>query len=1705
MLITMMNILLQIINVNSEPSNEIITSIIVNSKLYDEFIKYLRKQDIKNEIYLKFLYDFLQFLRKIYDKYQNFFERLSEQINFLDDPIVILNEYINIDVIKNNINILNLILNIISLYNEIKRIKKDLLKEKILGKNKNNINNINNINSDIKIDYKETSVIISSDEIYGNITKKIGKHIPKGPYASAEQYINTLFYLEYEDCYRSLRNSIANIKTNKNDLHKIEKENRDIYYYINAYIIGFEITKNGIILTIDFDSIQRVIKFTKRMIFGSLLLLTDDNNQEYLLVTVYFNPYVINRNLKDKNKKEFKVPKPPRYRIQAQLVNLNKESFNFILEKRNKKLQIFESKAYFESYIYTLKRLKKMVVKDIPFQNELINARFNKDDMLPYFIAHNRYLSYNGEYIVVKENKYPQSLINSLDSSQFNAIKVCLNNEIGIIQGPPGTGKTHVGAILTNILLQNIKNPILIVCYTNHALDQFIQHLIPFTSNIVRIGGRCTNENVKQFQLNKQGRFRDKNIIGCNKEIERICDEIRGLEELLNNKKRLDFNDFILYYNNIFDKIKKDFFEKFNEFKKSKIPDNILYKLWSDQMELDFFIEKNFINRKNNSYNKLYEKFYYFNYDDPKIIKFDDDIINNRADEDEEDEDDEDDSDEINENYNRLAEGGIDMDDYQNNNFNRYENNIDLNDLNIQITKEQFDNIIANNNMWNFGPKIRKCLIKYFKGDIIQKKFLNKYNDEIKTYKNLLKRKNELELMNDSNLLKKSQIVGMTTTGCAKYSTIIEQNNFEVVIIEEAAEVLESHIVALLTKNTKHLIMIGDHKQLRPKPYNYQIAHNYHFDVSMFERLINNNIQYATLKYQRRMKPLFAEFVRIIYGGDTYIDHEKVKNREPIKGIEKDMYIITHNNLETENANLASKSNEYEAKYLIRLCNYLLQQNYTEDQITILTLYVGQVLLLRKEAKKYNINVRISSVDNYQGEECDIILLSLVRSNKKFEIGFLKTFNRVCVAFSRARYGFYIIGNLECIIKGEELNLTKKENYNKPKNINIFEQKKEEDKSENKMESVWKQIKELAEKKNIIGDKLNLCCQRHKKITTISNINDFANVPEGGCNELCKERLNCGHVCEKPCHALPHEMFKCRKPCQRILPCKHKCTKYCYEECGNCLTKVTKTLPCGHSKVMNCSDNIYLVQCEEYCNKLLSCGHRCELKCFEQCNSEKCIREVDKILPCGHSDLYPCGMPIYKIKCKKPCKTKLSCGHECLGTCGKCINGTCHIPCQKLCEKGLICGHRCQEVCSLECMCKQKCPNICSHGYCAKKCCEKCVDCVEKCVIGCEHRKCEKLCYELCDIGRCNEPCKKKLKCGHNCIGICGERCPNVCRECNKDNECFEIFFGYEQDEDALFYMTKCNHTFEVKGLDYQIDNDNKISMIVCPRCKTILCDEPRYQNVIKEKIKYVQQVKQVLLKRNGDLEYQKKSQKIINKLIGFINSGKLRYLNENNYFQLLKNQLIISNQLIDKFNPDNINSQLITTYNLLCLLEKFMSIEYIANYLYQNIHLIVKNSVEELFIVNYNAIQEHFKSFIRFNNDFLKDLSKKINNLCVYAKYLYDSKFTNNLNFSIENIHLIRKLKQTNFNINEDEIQIHLMNDDYKTIEMLKSLGTTWYRCPKGHFYVVGECGGPMQNAICPECHERIGGQGHIPNPGNQRVNVEQMFRNIHMRNDYD
>merc|ERR1719347_1412912 len=80
-------------------------------------------------------------------------------------------------------------------------------------------------------------------------------------------------------------------------------------------------------------------------------------------------------------------------------------------------------------------------------------------------------------------------------------------------------------------------------------------------------------------------------------------------------------------------------------------------------------------------------------------------------------------------------------------------------------------------------------------------------------------------------LLKSSKVVGMTTTGAARLQNLLKQLKPSILIVEEAAEVLEAHIVASLTESCQHLILIGDHQQLRPSPTVYELSVEYNLDV----------------------------------------------------------------------------------------------------------------------------------------------------------------------------------------------------------------------------------------------------------------------------------------------------------------------------------------------------------------------------------------------------------------------------------------------------------------------------------------------------------------------------------------------------------------------------------------------------------------------------------------------------------------------------------------------------------------------------------------------------------------------------------------------------------------------------------------------------------------------------------------------------------
>lgn len=122
------------------------------------------------------------------------------------------------------------------------------------------------------------------------------------------------------------------------------------------------------------------------------------------------------------------------------------------------------------------------------------------------------------------------------------------------------------------------------------------------------------------------------------------------------------------------------------------------------------------------------------------------------------------------------------------------------------------------------------------------------------------------ELVTESSIfhLKRAFVVGMTTTYVAKHQNLLKALNPKVVLVEEAAEVLEANVLSCLTPNVEHLIMIGDHRQLRPNvsEFTLQVESGFGFDldVSLFERLIEqSDLPHVTLQYQRRMRPQFSK------------------------------------------------------------------------------------------------------------------------------------------------------------------------------------------------------------------------------------------------------------------------------------------------------------------------------------------------------------------------------------------------------------------------------------------------------------------------------------------------------------------------------------------------------------------------------------------------------------------------------------------------------------------------------------------------------------------------------------------------------------------------------------------------------------------------------------------------------------------------------
>ncbi|CEL02399.1 Putative DEAD helicases superfamily protein (Aquarius) [Aspergillus calidoustus] len=281
-------------------------------------------------------------------------------------------------------------------------------------------------------------------------------------------------------------------------------------------------------------------------------------------------------------------------------------------------------------------------------------------------------------------------------------------------------------------------------------------------------------------------------------------------------------------------------------------------------------------------------------------------------------------------------------------------------------------------------------------------------------------------------LVKEARIIAMTSTHAAMRRQEIADLGFHYdnVVMEEAAQIteVESFIPAALQsmKNgqlpLKRVVLCGDHLQNSPVIQNMAFRQYAHFDQSLFLRLVRLGVPVITLDQQGRARPSIAELFRWRYQnlGNLPIVEQAPEFKQANAGFQFEYQFINVPDYQGTGEREPSPhfiQNLGEAEYAVAIFQYMRLLGYPASKIAILATYAGQTALIKdvlnhRCAKNtfFGMPKTVTTVDKYQGEQNDYLILSLTRTRT---VGYLRDVRRLTVALSRARLGLYILGRRE--------------------------------------------------------------------------------------------------------------------------------------------------------------------------------------------------------------------------------------------------------------------------------------------------------------------------------------------------------------------------------------------------------------------------------------------------------------------------------------------------------------------------------------------------------------------------------------------------------------------------------------------------------------------------------------------------------------------
>ena len=279
--------------------------------------------------------------------------------------------------------------------------------------------------------------------------------------------------------------------------------------------------------------------------------------------------------------------------------------------------------------------------------------------------------------------------------------------------------------------------------------------------------------------------------------------------------------------------------------------------------------------------------------------------------------------------------------------------------------------------------------------------------------------------------VKEAKIIAMTCTHAAlKRKDLVDAGfKYDNILMEEAAQILEIEtFIPLLLQNPqdgynrlKRWIMIGDHHQLPPVIKNMAFQKFSNMEQSLFTRLVRLGVPTIDLDAQGRARPSICSLYNWRYKILGNLPH--VLNQPSYVrangGFSFDYQIINvpdFNGVGESSPSPFFYQNIGEAEFVVAVYMYMRLIGYPADRISILTTYNGQKHLLRDVVNARCANNpligrphKITTVDKFQGQQNDYILLSLVRT---YNVGHLRDVRRLVVAMSRARLGLYIFARV---------------------------------------------------------------------------------------------------------------------------------------------------------------------------------------------------------------------------------------------------------------------------------------------------------------------------------------------------------------------------------------------------------------------------------------------------------------------------------------------------------------------------------------------------------------------------------------------------------------------------------------------------------------------------------------------------------------------